>query len=127
MVNGNSDEAARHTAQARESLGRAGQHLADGDIHQASEKGWGAAAHMAKAVVLIQGWEYDWQSRFHRVMNRARRLSGNDRLPFLHGRAEILHVNFYELTGDLDPAAIREDLASMAELLDVLEPLTAKA
>ena len=127
MVNGSGNEAVRHTAQAREFLDRAGQHLADGDLHQASEKGWGAAAHMAKAVALVQGWEYDRHSHFHRVMNQARRLSGNGRLPFLHGRAEILHVNFYELTGDLDPVTIGEDLTSMGELLDVLEPLTAKA
>ena len=127
MVNGSGNEAVRHTAQAREFLDRAGQHLADGDLHQASEKGWGAAAHMAKAAALVQGWEYDRHSHFHRVMNQARRLSGNDRLPFLHGRAEILHVNFYELTGDLDPVTIGEDLASMGELLDVLEALTAKA
>ncbi len=127
MVNGHSNEAARHTAQAHEFLEKAGQYLAGGDLHQASEKGWGAAAHMAKAVALVQGREYERHSHFHRVMNQARRLSGNDRLPFLHGRAEILHVNFYELTGDLDPVTIGEDLASMAELLGVLEPLTAKA
>ena len=127
MVNGSGNEAVRHTARAREFLDRAGQHLADGDLHQASEKGWGAAAHMAKAVALVQGWEYDRHSHFHRVINQARRMSGNDRLPFLHGRAEILHVNFYELTGDLDPVTIGEDLTSMGELLDVLEPLTAKA
>ena len=126
MVNGNGNEAARHTAQAHEFLEKAGQYLAGGDLHQASEKGWGAAAHMAKAVALVQGWEYERHSHFHRVMNQARRLSGNDRLPFLHGRAEILHVNFYELTGDLDPVTIGEDLTSMAELLGVLEPLTAK-
>ena len=126
MVNGHSNEAARHTAQAREFLDRAGKHLADGDLHQASEKGWGAADQMAKAVALVQGWEYERHSHFHRVMNQARRLSGNDRLPFLHGRAEILHVNFYELTGDLDAVTIGEDLASMAELLNVLDPLTAK-
>ena len=82
---------------------------------------------MVKAVALVQGWEYDRHSHFHRVMNQARRVSGNDRLPLMHGRAEILHVNFYELTGDLDPETIREDLTSMAELLDVLEALTAKA
>ena len=82
---------------------------------------------MAKVVALVQGWEYERHSHFHRVMNQARHLSGNDRLPFLHGRAEILHVNFYELTGDLDAEAIAEDLTSMAELLDVLELLIAKA
>ena len=39
-------------------------------------------------------------SRAPKKMN-PRRLSSNDRLPFLYGLAEILHVNFYELTADL--------------------------
>ena len=103
--------------------------MAAGTSTQASEKGWGAAAHMAKAkaVALVQGWEYERHSHFHRVMNQARRLSGNDRLPFLQGRAEILHVNCYELTAGLDVQAIAEELTSTAELLDVLEALTVKA
>ena len=52
-------------------------------------------------AALVQGWEYERHSQFHRVMNQPRRLSSNDRLPFLYGLAEILHVNFYELTADL--------------------------
>ena len=50
-------------------------------------------------------------------MNRAARLSNSERQPFLHGRAEILHANVYEMGPDSD----REDLTSVAELL---EPLT---
>ena len=125
MVNENSN-AARHAAQAREFLNRASQHLAEGDLHQASEKGWGAAAHMAKAVAITQGWEYERHSQFHQVMNRARQLSGNDHLRHLHGRADILHVNFYELAGGLDHETIRLDLENMAELLNILEPLATK-
>ena len=127
MVDQNSNQAAMHAAQAHEFLDQAGQALAGGDFRQASEMGWGAAAHMAKAVALAQGWEYERPSSFHRVMNQAHRLSGNDRLPLLHGRAEILQVNLYELTEDLDPETIGEDLERMAELLDVLEPLTIRA
>ena len=93
------------------------------DLHQTSEKGWGAAAHMAKAVALAQGWEYERHSHFHRVMNQAARLVASDRLRFLNGRAEILHVNFYDLRDELDEETIREDLRSMAGLLDLLEPL----
>ena len=78
---------------------------------------------MAKAVALAQGWQYERHSHLHRVMNQAARLSSSDRLPFLHGRAEILHANLYELGPDLDADRIREDLTSMAELLDLLEPL----
>ena len=113
-----------HVAQAREFLGRSQEYLAAGDLHQASEKGWGAAAHMAKAVALAQGMTYERHSHFHQVMNRARQLTGSDRLRLLHGRADVLHVNFYELSGGLDASAISSDLADMAELLDLLQPLT---
>ena len=79
---------------------------------------------MAKAVALAQGWPYERHSQFHQVMNQARQVTGSDRVRLLHGRAAVLHINFYELSGGLDPEAIGEDLANMAELLDVLEPLT---
>ena len=42
----------------------------------------------------------------------------------LRKRAGVLHVNFYELSGGLDAGAISSDLDDMAELLDLLQPLT---
>ena len=59
-------------------------------------------------------------------MNQARNLTGNDRLRLLHGRAEVLHVNFYQLKDGLDQETIREDLTNIAEMLDILEPLTGR-
>ena len=125
MANENRNTAG-HTAQAREFLNRASQHLAEGDLHQASEKGWGAAAHMAKAVAITQGWEYERHSQFHQIMNQVRQQTGNDRVRQLHGRAEVLHMNFYELARGLDLETIRLDLENMAELLNILEPLAIK-
>lgn len=123
----NHDEITSYETQAREFLARGQDYLAAGDLHQASEKGWGAAAHMAKAVAIAQGWRYARHSHYHRVMNQAGRLTGNTRLPFLHGRAEILHANYYELKEDLDAALIRNDLDNVAELLEILHPLTGLA
>ena len=82
---------------------------------------------MAKAIALAQGWPYERHSQFHQLMNQARQVTGNDRVRLLHGRADVLHVNFYEFSGGLDPEAIGEDLANMAELVDVLEPLINRA
>ena len=124
MVARNAQDARNHSAQAMEFLKKGREYLAAGDLHQASEKGWGAAAHMAKAVASAQGWQYTRHSHFHRIMNEAGRLSGNLRLPFLHGRAEILHVNYYELADDLDARQIEQDLEGVAEMLGILEPLT---
>ena len=50
--------------QSREFLSKSRQYLADGDLHQAAEKGWGAAAWMAKAVAEAQGWEYRRHDEF---------------------------------------------------------------
>ena len=41
--------------QAHVFLEKARQYLLEDDLHQASEKGWGAAAWMAKAVAVNQG------------------------------------------------------------------------
>ena len=123
MAAENTNEVTAHAAQAREFLGKALEYLEAGDLHQASEKGWGAAAHMAKAVAVAQDWRYDKHRDFHRVMVQAQRLAGGDRIRLLSGRANELHANFYDLRSELDEEEIRRDLADMADLLQRLQPL----
>lgn len=118
------EEVRNHSALAREFLTKGREYLDAGDLHQALEKAWGAAAHMAKAVAVAQSWQYTGHSHFHRVMNQAGRLTSNACLPFPHVRAEILHINYYELKEDLDYGQISQDLDSVAEMLDILSPLT---
>ena len=55
MTPNNPSEIAAYESQAREFLAKSRVFLTAGDLHQASEKGWGAAAHMTKAVALAQG------------------------------------------------------------------------
>ena len=110
--------------QAREFLAKSRQYLADDDLHQASEKGWGAAAWMAKAVAEAHGWEYETHEQFNVVLNNARMTTGNDRLRELRGIANDLHHNFYVRKRFLDAEEISLELGEMAELLDILEPLT---
>ena len=121
------DAVTDYEAQAREFLAKGRQYLVAGDLHQASEKGWGAAAHMAKAAAVAQGWQYVRHPDFSRVMNEASRLTGNDRLRDLRARANDLHGNYYERKRFLDAEAIGKDLESMAELVELLAPLTAPA
>ena len=125
MTPNNHNEIADHEAQSREFLTKSRQYLSAGDLHQASEKGWGAAARMAKSVALAQGWQYTRHSQFHRLMNQAGQATGNPRLRHLHGRAEILHINFYDLKTELSRDEISRDIDDMAELLEILYPLTA--
>ena len=124
MTTGDVVEVADHAEQAREFLAECQEYLAAGDLHQASEKGWGAAAHMAKAVAAAQGWEYDTHADFSLVLNRARRATGNDRLPSLRSIANELHGNYYRRKRHLEADSIAEDIESMAELVEILAPLT---
>ena len=108
-------------------LSRAWKYLAAGDLHQASEKGWGAAAWMAKAVAVTHGWVYQTHAEFGAVLNNAKALTGNDRIFDLRSAAYSLHVNYYTRKRFLSHEAIEHDLGYMTELLDTLEPLTTPA
>ena len=118
------EEVADPVSKSREFLVRGREYLAVGDLHQASEKGWGAASHMTKAVAAAQGWEYTNHSHFSNVLNEARRLTGNARLLDLRSRANELHINYYKRGILLESDVIGEDIEAIAELLALLVPLT---
>ena len=110
--------------QARHFLVKSREYLAEGDLHQASEKGWDAAAWMAKAVATAQGWEYERPEQFSVVLNNANGLTGDDRLGGLCSITSELHKNFYTRKRFLNADIIGENVDSVADLLDLLEPLT---
>ncbi len=126
----NTTAIADYRQQAREFLIKARDYLAQDDLHQASEKGWGAAAWMAKAVAEAQGWEYESHNQFNIVLNNAARvLFGRShpaygRLHELSGIARALHQNFYTRKRFLDAEEINTNLGNVEELLVILEPLT---
>ncbi len=118
------DPVADYRQQARQFLVKGRQYLAEDDLHQAAEKGWGAAAWMAKAVAENQGWQYENHGQFRQVIRRAEQLSGDERLTYLPAIANELHGDFYTRKLFLDPDVINEQLDLIATLLDILEPLT---
>ena len=124
MTSPDFDEIADHEAQAREFLVKSREYLAQGNLHQASEKGWGAAAHIAKAVAVAQGWRYINHSDFSEVLYQARKLTGNSGLNGMRGIANELHINYYQRKMHLNAESIGEDLDSIAELVEILYPLT---
>jgi hypothetical protein len=115
---------ADYSQQARAFLSKSREYLDDGDLHQAAEKGWGAAAWMAKAVAEAHGWEYKKHDQFFEVMYRARDLSGDARLDDLRARANELHGFFYTRKRFLHPDVIERGLDQMEILLSILQPLT---
>ena len=107
-----------HTDVSRVMIGQAGVELANGDSLQASEKGWGAAAHAVKAIAERRGWRHTSHADLFKV---ARMLTDETDQPELMERfmtANGLHINFYE--GWLDDEAIAKNLASVRRLLAML-------
>ena len=103
-------------------LAQARSELDAGDVRQASEKGWGAAAQMLKAIAEQRGWEHERHRHFSRVASRLRYELGDGDLYRQFRVAEGLHENFYKDTLETEDVAL--DLGDVALLLDKLEPLT---
>ena len=110
--------------QAHGFLRRAWEYLSADDLHQASEKGWGAAAWMAKAVAVTQGWQYENHAQFGVICRNAADLTGDERFIDLSAAAYGLHRSFYTRKRFLSNRTISRNLDQMQELLDALEPLT---
>ena len=119
----NRAEIADYEGQAREFLANSWDYLAVGNLHQASEKGCGAAAHMAKAVATAQGWRYETHADFSEVMFQASQLANSPRIRHIRSVANELHHNYYRRKRHLNADAIRADLEDIAELLEALNPL----
>ena len=111
-----------HIALAREFLRRSKEYLSEGDLHQASEKGWGAAAHIAKAAAASQGWEYEHHDQFDMVIQNARHKFRQPSLKQYGNSAQSLHRNYYKHPSFLDEKHIREDIDEVELMLNVLQP-----
>jgi HEPN domain-containing protein len=77
-------------------LAKAHQEFQAGDLEQASEKGWGAAALMVKAVAQQRGEPHYAHPFLSRFVDDLAVEVGDETLSGLFDSAEALHVNFYE-------------------------------
>ena len=110
--------------QAWDFLAKSKEYLSEEDLHQACEKAWGAAAHMAKAVAEARGWEYQRHDQFFSVIDNARHFSQQHRLRSLANAANTLHGNYYKRKALLNADTIAEDIADVELMLEILSPLT---
>ena len=92
-----------------------------GDLMQASEKAWGAAAHFLKAMAVLRGLNHDSHHHLVQIAGKLRKETGNDDIVLLFNTAESLHVNFY--AARLDEDLVRLGLDKVQELLDILEAI----
>ena len=102
-------------------LDQAKQELAAGDLQQASEKGWGAATQMLKAIAEQRSWEHGKHRHYHRIISRLRAETGDRDVYRFFSVANDLHGNFYE--NEMSAEDIAESLDDVQALLDRLETL----
>jgi len=106
---------------SQELLVDARRHLAEGDLLQASEKGWGAAAQMVKSVAEARGWRHTGHHHLWRTINRLAKETGDVDISRLFTQASALHTNFYE--GWLPVEMVADNLDQVEDLLLKLENL----
>ena len=91
------------------------EELTKGDLRQASEKGWGAASQMVKAVAQHLGLDHNGHAALFRVVSGL----DNDQYRTAFGLANSLHVNFYE--GWLDQASVQHHLDAVGQFIQELD------
>ena len=85
-----------YNATGREFLTKAHAYLAEDDLLQASEKGWGAAAQMVKSVAEAGGWPHNGHHELWRAVNLIVDQTGDRDIRTAFAAAAALHTNFYE-------------------------------
>ena len=94
--------------------------MQEGDLVQASEKGWGAVAHYLKAVAKQRGWRNESHRDFFTVESRLARETDNPhKLHSLFSSARSLHQNFYEPLYSTEQVRVCAEDAK--EFIDMLE------
>ena len=110
----------KHLAQAREYWLKAPAYLAQGDLCQAGEKGWGAVAQLAKAVATLRRWEHYDHVAIQEAITALMAELPHQSAVIDRGlsAAERLHGNFYEVYMTAERAGFA--LAEVSPLLDIL-------
>ena len=92
-----------------------------GDLLQASEKIWGAAAQFLKALAVQRGWGHETHQHLGQVAGDLRKETGNDEIVRLFRTAESMHANFYEAY--MNEEDVRLGMDDVRRLIAILEEI----
>ena len=95
--------------------------LSLGDLRQASEKGWGAAAEIVKAVAEQRSWDHRRHEDLYWAVDRIAKEIRDSAILTRFNNAGQLHMNFYE--GWLAEPNVRAGLQEVQELVQRLQLL----
>ncbi len=120
-VNGRSKSAERYIRTSRQFIVQAQEEFDRGDMLQASEKAWGAAAQAVKATAEQRGWEHNNHARLFENVKKVSQETGDPELHDLFHVANSLHQNFYE--GWQTDDSVRRGILRVKILVDRLTAL----
>lgn len=86
----------KYNAMSRDFMARAEDYLRQGDLVQASEKSWGAAACALKSIAEQRGWQHQSHSLLYDISNQVVEELGRPDLRDMFQSAKSMHQNFYE-------------------------------
>ncbi len=102
-------------------LAQASEELDRHDFRQASEKGWGAASQIIKAMAADRGWEHGRHRSLYQAVRKLISETQDQEIRRLFAVAGELHSNFYE--DFLDASDIEDHLRDVALLIEKVEGL----
>ena len=97
---------------------QAQEELANNDLRQASEKGWGAASQMIKAVAQQRRWRHDQHRYLSAAVSELATENRDEELALCYPSAEALHGAFYE--GSVTPFVVSLRLRQVELLMNKL-------
>ena len=86
----------KYAEMSRDFMARAEGYLRQGDLVQASEKSWGAAACALKSIAEQRGWQHQSHSLLYDIANQVVDELGRPDLNDMFVHAKSMHQNFYE-------------------------------
>ena len=109
---------------SRHLLAQAHAELDSGDLRQASEKAWGAAAQIVKAAAERRGWDHYSHRGLFVTVDQLTDEVGDPEIHNLFMFANGLHINFYENAFSAERvvcnmARTEEFIAKIEAILDV--------
>ena len=86
----------KYAAMSRDFMAHAEDYVRRGDLAQASEKSWGAAACALKSIAEQRGWNHQSHSLLNDISSQIADETSRPSLHDLFALARLMHQNFYE-------------------------------